>query len=262
MRNEVIKVTPSIAAEWLSKNINNRPLSKMRIELYSKDMESDKWHLTQQGISFDTDGNLIDGQHRLHAVIKSGKTVDFLVSFDLPPETKYYIDNGKARTLADNIHYIGKSDVTTIAALTIRILVYGAGRKAVFSSGKGGTSHAIKMKVTKADQIDFYYENQEMIDYCAHVGRDIYRTSSTKLISPTDLAFAFWLFGMTDESRLFIESVYAGVGLTRDTSAFLLRKILEENKLGKRRLLGYEITQYWVKAWEKRNEKITRLVIK
>jgi hypothetical protein len=56
--------------------------------------------MTHQGIAFDEFGNLIDGQHRLHAIVKSGKTITCLVSFGVHVDAVSVIDRGLRRSSA------------------------------------------------------------------------------------------------------------------------------------------------------------------
>jgi hypothetical protein len=72
-------VTPSQAEKWLAKNHpRNRNISLRLVDAFTADMLAGEWRLTHQGICFDGEGQLIDGQHRLTAVVKSGKTIQLV----------------------------------------------------------------------------------------------------------------------------------------------------------------------------------------
>jgi len=74
-----------MAAAYLEKNLErNRPLSASTVARYAAEMQHGHWMLTHQGIAFDDAGHLIDGQHRLHAIVKSGVGVDMAVTRDVP----------------------------------------------------------------------------------------------------------------------------------------------------------------------------------
>ena len=60
-------VTPEMAREWLTHNTHNRPVSRQYVEKYARDMRAGRWHYTNQGIGFDVNGVMTDGQHRLLA---------------------------------------------------------------------------------------------------------------------------------------------------------------------------------------------------
>src|ERR1019366_7444668 len=57
--------------------------------------------LTHQGVAFDLAGRLIDGQHRLRAIMKSGTAVMVLVFDGCDPEAFGVIDQGKKRGSGD-----------------------------------------------------------------------------------------------------------------------------------------------------------------
>ena len=59
---EVMQVTPEIALSILTnKNCKNRNISKANLRNLTNAMLNGEWKLTNQGISFDRDGNLLDG---------------------------------------------------------------------------------------------------------------------------------------------------------------------------------------------------------
>lgn len=94
-------VTPEMAREWLKKNANNRTVRPNRVKLYSELMKNGQWDLTGQGISITADGTLIDGQHRLFAILRSQCTVKMLVVFDA--QKSYGYDCGAVRSVSDRI---------------------------------------------------------------------------------------------------------------------------------------------------------------
>jgi hypothetical protein len=119
----VVDVTPEIARRWLEKNhAENRSLSDSKIEAYASDMRGGFWRLTHQGICFDGDGTLTDGQHRLHAVIRSGATVKMLVFGNEGAAFSDPIDTGRARSVA---FLIGQTTRMVAGANVLRMLETG-----------------------------------------------------------------------------------------------------------------------------------------
>jgi hypothetical protein len=122
----VMDVGPELAERWLSGNIHNRKLNNARVDRMVRDMKAGRWHLTHQGVAFDPGSVLIDGQHRLWAVVLSGLTVRMRVFFNEPAENLEYIDTGTPRSDADVLTLtgrVGTVDKGRLAAL--RTLVWG-----------------------------------------------------------------------------------------------------------------------------------------
>ena len=100
---EKITITPIIAEKLLQKNEGNRKISTVTVSKYATDMKNGEWRESHQGIAVDETGNLIDGQNRLMAILKSGITiVTTLTTYygDLPT-IMLPLDRGKTRSLAD-----------------------------------------------------------------------------------------------------------------------------------------------------------------
>ena len=99
------RIGPAQAIKFLEANTLNRSISEARVAQYSSDMENKRWRRTTTPIKFDTNGTLIDGQHRLWAVINSGQEVEFLVAYDCDVEEREVQDIGKGRTLREIISF-------------------------------------------------------------------------------------------------------------------------------------------------------------
>ena len=92
-------ITPEIAAEMLGKNLPyNRPINDSTVDKYAADMKAGRWcEDTADAISISEKGYLLDGQHRLTAIVKSGQTMCLLVARDVKESAFEYMDNGKQR---------------------------------------------------------------------------------------------------------------------------------------------------------------------
>jgi hypothetical protein len=105
---EVTTITPEVAAKWLaSANANNRSLSEKKVKRIASSISKGLWRLTHQGIAFYEDDRLADGQHRLAAIVMAGVPVQVMVTYGLPTSVNDSIDKGLARTLKDNMDFIG-----------------------------------------------------------------------------------------------------------------------------------------------------------
>ena len=87
MKTEIKTITPKWAAEVLEKhNPRNRNVSENTVSSYASDMKNKRWTLTHQGIAFDENGDLIDGQHRLWAVVFADVEVEMMVTTGIPTQ--------------------------------------------------------------------------------------------------------------------------------------------------------------------------------
>jgi hypothetical protein len=101
METKVVMITPDMARKWLDKNMKrNRPVMSKTVHGYARTMKAGGWNLTHQGIAFDEHGELIDGQHRLHAIIEANVPVEMNVTYNVhhTPGEAFTIDMGRKRT--------------------------------------------------------------------------------------------------------------------------------------------------------------------
>lgn len=116
MRVEAIG--PDLAWEYLTRpGSRNRPKSEKIIDEYAATMKRKAWRLTGQGIILASDGSLLDGQHRLEAVIRSGETVEMFVVEGVDPACFGTIDVGYTRKPAHYLGMQGERNTTQLAAL-------------------------------------------------------------------------------------------------------------------------------------------------
>jgi hypothetical protein len=112
---EVEDITPAIAATYLQKNRANRKLIDGRVALYTTQMLAGDWKLTGDSIKFDG-SSLIDGQHRLQGVIRSGVTIRCVVVRNLARDTFDVLDTGRNRQAGDVLSGYGYANVNLLAS--------------------------------------------------------------------------------------------------------------------------------------------------
>ena len=105
-----MSITPAMAVVFLRGMGLNRSIRRRSVLALAADMREGRWIPTHQGIAFDKSGKLIDGQHRMLAVIESGVTVRMLVTQGLDEEAMSAIDIGRARDCRDVAVIVGATD--------------------------------------------------------------------------------------------------------------------------------------------------------
>lgn len=101
MKSQIELVTPAKAREMLESNTNNRRVRVAWVSNLATMIQNGEWIVTHQGVAFDVNGRLVDGQHRLMAIVQANKPVKVMVSRGLPSETYKYVDGGRPRTYSD-----------------------------------------------------------------------------------------------------------------------------------------------------------------
>ncbi|MEI5672988.1 MULTISPECIES: hypothetical protein [unclassified Nocardioides] len=126
---EIIEVSPDLAASWLQKNPNNRNLRRPVVDSYARDMEAGNWALNGETIKLDVDGRLLDGQHRLSAVIQADATVPMIVVRGMSPDVMPTVDAGAKRSYSDALKLAGEENTSTLAAVCRRAVMWERGMR-------------------------------------------------------------------------------------------------------------------------------------
>lgn len=87
MKTTIETITPNKAAQLLEKHWvkeNQRKFSPSTAASYARAMKAGQWGLTHQGIAISDEGELIDGIHRLSAVVDSGVSIQCMVTTGIP----------------------------------------------------------------------------------------------------------------------------------------------------------------------------------
>jgi hypothetical protein len=135
LRSQWIDITPELATKWLANNFRNRPISHDLVMAYARDMINGVWVPTHQGLAFNDRDELIDGQHRLHAIVLANVTVRMMVTFGLPSQidgremtTMDAVDRGRTRSVADQLtiqHGFKNGSLTASICAAIASICYG-----------------------------------------------------------------------------------------------------------------------------------------
>lgn len=125
MKTQVYDVTPELAEHWLKQcnTINFRSINKDRVKKYADEMLRNCWDENGVPIIFNAQQQLLDGQHRLSAVVKSGKTIKMLVVTGVQSGCKT-IDRGMGRTVGQWCKSEGIQHGKTVASIARLVGLY------------------------------------------------------------------------------------------------------------------------------------------
>lgn len=139
----LMEVTPDIASEWLKLNTpGQRKISATAVGKYAVDMAGLEWYFTGDPVRISNKGLLIDGQHRLTAIIESDESQLLVVIFGVEHEAIQAIDSGNKRSYANVLQMQDPPvrESLTVAGLVSRVFHWWNGNYGV--NGLGRTQNA------------------------------------------------------------------------------------------------------------------------
>ena len=109
-------ITPELAREMLGRSTKNRKISQSVVRKYAREMSTGCWLNNAQPIIFNGD-QVLNGYHRLTAVIEANTGVWFLVVDSVDPIAMRTMDTGRNRTLGQMFLIDGEKAPDELAAL-------------------------------------------------------------------------------------------------------------------------------------------------
>lgn len=236
-----ITVTPDLASHWLHKaaGTHNRKLKWPVAQKYARDMRAGQWQLTCQGIEFDPEGTLLNGQHRLHAVVIADMPMTFLVGFNVKPEAQKAMDIGALRTLFDAFTLAGVRDASVVATV-VRVLVMCE------KAGTLAAYHDYRYNPTRAECWAYFEAHQDVQDV-ATLARAL------RICLPTSVAGVLVYLTRKNhpvESEKFWRALATGVGLGGNDIRHLLRERLIRNRQDNHnKMVELDVMACTIKGW-------------
>jgi len=227
MLHNIEKITPKIADQYLKINTRNRHVSKSQLGFLIREMEKGNWWLNGSPIVFGTSGKLLDGQHRLTAISKTGEAQEMLVVRDVDDAVFVTLDSGRGRTGADAFQVAGIHYPTVMAA-AVRKILDGYTSTRVFVNNA-------TVRRSNTELLDFFLQHQKDIESLHTLVRP-WCNKGAKVVVPTDaIALLFLLRHESDVAYEFIEEVASGSyeGRTNTTVQTLRNKLIRcKSELG------------------------------
>lgn len=245
---EVRVISPEEAEKILAVPVLNRPIKRTVVSKYSSDMTDGRWRLTPETIILDRNGGALDGQHRLRAIVETGKSRPFLVVSNVDPSLINVLGIGATRRAADILKMEGHTNSAALAALAQMIYKYTtvpdtyAGWNNV---GNAGPSSPALREIVEAypDLTDFIYLGRSVAE----------RLNALPTPATTAVFLTSRVMSIEDQEEWF-DGLLTGVGLQSGSPILALR-----NRRGRdnpRAFVAVYLTA-WL-AW-KEGREITRL---
>lgn len=215
MKVTIENITPAWAHTRLANKAPNRAIKQSHVLSLAEAMGRGEFRLVPNPICIGADGKLYDGEHRLRAVVLSGKTIPMFVCYGVTEEIRQVIDKGVQRRLGDELTlYRNKQYATLHAAyvgLTAQILAGSLG---------GGANY---VKINTLDAYDHWYNIcREGVDWA------IDEFSKDNAMKGRSIGGALAFAHKADPVAIekFGRRLREGLNLKKDDPAFVLREFI------------------------------------
>jgi hypothetical protein len=201
----------------LEANTINRPLSRTVVRAFADAMSRGDWMVTHQGIAFDVNGALVDGQHRLAAVIEADVSVEMTVFTEVDDGTFDVLDTGKRRNAADVLAIEGEKSSSLLAAMVRTVWLYENRPDLMWSGGSA--------VVTNHQIVETLELHPKLRDYVT-VGEQI--SVATGMIKSAAGAASYLISRVSRraEQDEWFEGIIDGAGLAKQDPRLLFRKVM------------------------------------
>ena len=250
MKTEIREITPATAKEMLKRNINNRPVSRPHVGFLSREMKAGNWCFDGQPIRLSEGGAVLDGQHRLEAIIESATVQTFLIIKGIETKAFQVMDTGRNRTSGDVFAIEGIENSTTAAATTRVIIKH--------FEGSHSQQHNRTTRSSNTEVLEYYKRNKDIGAFVKEAKK--LNKEFNKFLSVSQIgAFSYIMAKKnTEVSSEFWKKLCSGVGIVENSAIHALRNRLISDKLSNQQIKNIERVALIFKAWNKhrKNEQV------
>lgn len=209
-------LTPELAEELLTRNIENRNISQRRVEIYADDIKAGRWAENGETIVVSREGLLNDGQHRCAAVLASGCSIPAMIVFGVERDTRTTTNQGKAKGAADYASMRGIANATHMAAISRLAIAYECGY------------HIETSKITHSAVLDYIDKHQ---DELAQAFRDVGKKWQDRIqlfCTPSLMTFCYMVCARINKEAAdeYFRQICSGEGLMAGDPALVVRNRL------------------------------------
>lgn len=242
-------VTPEIAQGYLKHNTSNRRVKIHLVLRYAKDILNGRWKEdTGEAIKISKSGRVLDGQHRLLAIIKAGIGLWMHVATGIEEDVFDVIDTGSSRNATDVFKIEGIKHENIIPSILSMYNLLKEGRK------KG---IQLENKSTNAMLLEQYQESPIFWQEVARKSINWYNAFA-KILPPSYLGSFYSYFAdiAPNQAEQFIDQLATGQDI-ENNAICLLRTKLMQDKMSARKMPPTLKIALIVKTWNFFRENAT-----
>lgn len=244
-------ITPMIARQMLEHNAVNRPISNETVRHYAMQMAKEQWALNGEAIVISDRGNLMNGQHRLKAVIIADEAVTFLVVRGVKEDTFSSFDGGRNRSLSDVMSIAQIKNAIRLSSILQKRQALLLGQRIIGGAEKGGRGSFKSKKLSRQDYLTIYNANPELFSAIANKARGYYKCLRLFTLAEVGAVMCFLHIDKghpLEEVYGFFDSLYED-GQSPCKSVGLLRTLILRDMTATRSMTGEYKSQILIKAW-------------
>jgi hypothetical protein len=237
---QVTTITPEDAARWLKCNHNNRPVRRGHVAFLAKEIRDGNWQLNGQGIVISENEEVLDGQHRLMAIIEAGVAVKSLVIYGIDKAAFKTMDTGAVRTGADALALWYPDTKQAITKAVGAAVPLCTALEMGFTNNKIKTSNTETLAYVAAHPS--MWRCAEVLDGLPHDMRPIslgMGTATYEMFQRKNVA----------QADTFMRNLFTGENLPLDAPEMIVRGILQRNATQNAKYPAVIRLKMIVKAW-------------
>lgn len=254
-------ITPDVAKVYLKFNKSNRPVIQSVVDKYARQMLDGEWKLNGEAICFSDGGILLNGQHRLLAVIKANTSIESVVVRGCDSDSFITYDSGRTRKASDIFALEEIPNYTNISSVVQKYFRLKNYQTIMASNRTKGNN---KTTASKKQLLDEYYTSPEL--YQNTLAAIKKWNSGYNIVSHTEIAAtAIYLQKVMnhpqDTVMKFFEMLLTGKDIT--DIVFILRNYYIKDKLSKSPAIAKTRQIALIKTWNAyiKGKTWTRLMI-
>lgn len=246
MKAEIILITPEMANKYLKRNVKNRNLNMNHVKKLAQEIKSGRWVLNGVPIQFNDKGELINGQHRLNAIIVANIAIQLLVITGVSDPRAF--DTIDQNSLVRGAHTIlqlkGIPNATRMVSIAKKLMLWDQTEdKSAFTILAGKALSTVEIA-------DYYEEHQDDITFIYDLMKDAKILNVCKAYSAVFTALIICYRYNENDTFTFIEKFKTGAGLTENSPILLLReKLLHVNTKDSGRRWELEVMAMIIKSF-------------
>lgn len=200
-------------------------------------------------IRISVDGEVLDGQQRLRAILAAGVTLEFVVISGLPPETQRYMDQGRKRSASDQLTIEGVTESALKASIARLLMEWD--RSSILNR---------RFRASNAEVVRFVLDERTAMDDAARQGKRVYR----EVPIPTRVVGAVY-YKMTQVNKgmgiEFTDRLTAGVDLGPGDPILALRRLVLRHDREGLKISIAEHLYYLTTTWQRwlASDQVARL---